>query len=85
MDACLVCTLPEGCLVCTLPGDCLVCALAGCIPDSHPYRITSTKCRINTAVSPDGHIVARNMLRKEINILNKIVHQIGFIYKIKTG
>jgi len=32
------------------------------IPDSHPYRITSTKCRINTVVSPDdGHIVAQNM------------------------
>ena len=30
-----------------------------CIPDSHPHRITSTKCRINTVVSPDdGHIVA---------------------------
>ena len=29
-----------------------------CIPD----RITSTKCRINTVISPDdGHIVARNM------------------------
>ena len=27
-----------------------------CIPHSHPHRITSTKCRINTAVSPDdGH------------------------------
>ena len=38
------------------------------------FRITSTKCRINTAVSPyDGHIVARNMYRKEINILRKIV------------
>jgi len=35
---------------------------ARCIPDSHPHRITSTKCRINTTVSPeDGHIVARNM------------------------
>jgi len=33
-----------------------------CIPDSHPYRITSTKCRKNTVVSPDDlHIVARNM------------------------
>jgi len=32
---------------------------AHCIPDSHPYRITSTKCRINIVVSPDdGHIVA---------------------------
>jgi len=35
---------------------------AGCIPDGHPHRITSTKRRINTLVSPDdGHIVARNM------------------------
>ena len=45
-------------------------------------EITSTKCRINTVVSPDdGHIVARNMYRKEINILRKIVQQVGFIYK----
>ena len=30
-----------------------------CIPDSHPHRVTNTKCRINTAVSPDdGHTVA---------------------------
>jgi hypothetical protein len=49
------------------------------IPDSHPYRITSTKCRINTVVSPDdGHTVARNTQRKEINIQRKIVHQFGF-------
>jgi len=47
------------------------CWYPPCIPDSHPYRITSTKCRINTVVSPDdGHIVARNMYRK-INILRK--------------
>jgi len=27
-----------------------------CIPDSHPYGMTSTKCRIGTAISPDdGH------------------------------
>jgi len=33
-----------------------------CIPDSHQYNITSTKCHINTAISPDdGHIVAQNM------------------------
>ena len=31
-------------------------------PDSHTHRIKSTKCRINTVVSPDDrHIVARNM------------------------
>jgi len=40
-----------------------------------------TKCPINTVVSPDdGHIY-----RKEINILRKIVHQFGFIYKIIQG
>ena len=50
----------------------------------YTYRITSTKCRINTVVSPnDGHIVARNMYRKEINILRKTVHQVGSIYKKK--
>ena len=45
--------------------DCLVCRVVfipSCLPDSHPYRITSTKCRIYTVVSPDdGYIVARNM------------------------
>ena len=30
----------------------------------------------------DGHTVARNKLRKEINILRKILHKFGFIYKI---
>jgi len=56
------------------------------LPDSHPYIITSTKCRINTVVSPyDGNIVTRNMDRKEINILRKIVHQVGFIYQIIQG
>jgi hypothetical protein len=40
-----------------------------CIPDSHPYRITNTKCRVDTVISPDyGHMVARNMKRL-INIL----------------
>jgi len=32
--------------------------------DSHTHRITCTKCRINTVVSPyDRHIVARNTYR----------------------
>jgi len=35
---------------------------APCIPESHLHRITSTKCRINTAVPPDdGTGVARSM------------------------
>jgi hypothetical protein len=39
-----------------------------------------------SSVSPDDwHIVARNMERKEINILRKIVHQVSFIYKIIQG
>jgi hypothetical protein len=52
-----------------------------CTPDSHPHRITSTECHIDTVISPDdGHTVARNMQRKEINILRKLVHKVGFIY-----
>jgi len=35
---------------------------APCTPDSHPHRVTSIKCHIDTVISPDdGHIVARNM------------------------
>ena len=35
---------------------------AGCVPDSHPYRVTIAKCRIYTVISPDdGHIAAGNM------------------------
>jgi len=50
------------------------------------HTVTNIKCRIDTVISPDdGHIVARNMYRKEINILRKIVHQVGFIYKIIRG
>jgi hypothetical protein len=38
---------------------------------------------MDAVISPDdGHIVARKMHRNEINILRKIVHQVGFIYKM---
>jgi len=46
--------------------DCLVC-----IPDSHPHRITSTKCRTDTVVSPDDghsrpkHVEKRNKRTKK--------------------
>jgi len=48
--------------------DCLVCKVEF-VPAyqiiRHPYRVTNTKCRIDTVVSPDDwHIVARNMQRK---------------------
>jgi hypothetical protein len=53
------------------------------IPDSHPYCVTNTRCRTDTSTSPDdGHTVARNMYRKAINTLRKIVHQVGSIYRI---
>jgi len=43
-----------------------------------------TTCCTDTVISPDdGHIVAQNMKRKEINILKKIVHKVGFIYKMR--
>jgi hypothetical protein len=44
------------------------------------------KLKHKIVVSPDdGHTVARNVSRKEINVLRKIVHQFGFIYKIVLG
>ena len=47
------------------------------VPDSHPYRIKSTKCRMNTVVSlNDGYIVARNMKRLK-NILR--INTLGII------
>ena len=56
-----------------------------CIPDSHLYIVTNTRRRIGTVFSPDdGHIVARNMYRKAINILRKFVHQVGSVYRIET-
>jgi hypothetical protein len=56
------------------------------IPDSHPYRITSTKCRIGTVFSPDdGHIVDRNMKIKEINKPRKIPHKVGSFYNTYSG
>jgi hypothetical protein len=63
---------------------------AGCIPyipDGHPHRVTNTRCPNDTVISPDnGHIVARNMYRIEINIQGRnCVNQIGFIYKIIQG
>ena len=39
-------------------------------------------CRVELFSPDDGQTVARNMQRKEINILRRIVHQVGFIYKI---
>jgi hypothetical protein len=52
---------------------------AGCVPDSHPHRITSTKCRIKPAVSPDdGHIVDRSMSRL-INTIRLNILRINYV------
>jgi hypothetical protein len=41
-----------------------------CMPDSHSYTMTKTRCRIGTVISPDDrHIFARKMYRRAINIL----------------
>ena len=48
-------------------------------------KVSITKCRINTVVSPDdGHIVARNMYKKEINIRRKIVDQVSYLTFLKV-
>ena len=57
-----------------------------CIPISHLYRVTNARCRIGTVFSPDDeHTFARNMYRKAINILKKIVYQFGSVYKFVQG
>jgi len=60
-----------------------------CIPDSHLYRVTNTRRRIGTVISPDDeHIVARNMYRNNgqvyfsfvsisIRIENKSFERVG--------
>jgi len=50
-----------------------------------PIQSDKYPCRIDTVISPDdGHMVARNMLRREINILSIIVDLVGFICRIES-
>jgi hypothetical protein len=55
-----------------------------CTPDGHLYRVTYTRCRINTINSPDdGHMVARNMWKIEINIHEKgIMRQVVYLQRL---
>ena len=57
-----------------------------CIPDNHPYRVTNTKCRIDTVISADDweHIFPKHVEKSNKHI-KKIVHQVGSIYKIIQG
>jgi len=41
---------------------------APCIPDSHPHRVTNTKCHIDTVVSPDdGHGGPKHVKKRNIH------------------
>ena len=56
-----------------------------CIPDGRPHRLTYTRYRVDTVNSADdGHMVARNMYRIEINITWKICASSWFILKDVT-
>ena len=49
--------------------DRLVCR---CTQDGHLHRVTYTRCRNDTIISPDdGHVAARNMQRIKITIREK--------------
>ena len=58
--------------------DRLVCT---CTPNGHLYRVTYTRCRIDTINSPDdGHMASRNMQRIKINIYEtRIVRQVRYL------
>jgi len=54
-----------------------------CTPNGHLYRLTYTRCRIDTINFPDdGHMAARNMYRMEINIHEKIVRLVGYLQRL---
>ena len=54
-----------------------------CLPDGRSHAVTHTGYRIDTITSPDdGHMVARNMYRIEINLHEKSVLQVGVFTNI---
>ena len=65
--------------------DRLVCRLT-CRPNGPLYRVTCSRCRIDTINSPDnGHMAARNMQRIEINVHEKELNVKLVIYKDSCG
>jgi hypothetical protein len=52
-------------------------------PDGHLHTVAYNRCRVDTINSPDdGHIVARNMYRIDINIYEKrIVRQVCYLQR----
>jgi len=70
-------------LVCRFGWDCSL--IQTCTPNSHLYRVTYTRYRINIINSPDdGHMAARNMYKIEINIHEKELCVKFVIYKDYT-
>jgi len=70
----------DDCLVCKFGCDCSL--IQTCTLNGHLYRVTCTRCRIDTINSPnDGHMTARNMHRIEINIHEKELCVKVVIYK----
>ena len=58
------------------------CAGATCTPNGHLYRVTYTRCRIDTINSPDdGHMATRSTWRIEINKHEKELYNKLVIYK----
>ena len=64
----------------------LLCSLIQtCTQNGHLYRVSYTRCRIDTISSPnDGHMAAQNMHRIEINIHEKELFVKLVIYKDYT-
>jgi len=59
-----------------------ICLIQTCTLNSHLYRVTYTRCRIDTINSPDdGHVAGRNMQRIGINIHEKELCLKLVIYK----
>jgi len=70
-------------------GECRVCRFGWssnqtCILDAHLHRVTYTRCRIDSIVSPDDeHMSARNVGRFGINIHKKrIVREVGYLQEL---
>ena len=60
-----------------------LCGRPSGMPDGRPHRVTYTRYRTDRVNSPDdGHMVARNVYRIEINVHKIFVRQICLFTKI---
>ena len=56
-----------------------------CISDSHPHRVTNTKCRTDIFISPDDGNSRPKHVEKRNKHTKKNCAPIDFIYKIMQG